>query len=178
MSKGLIICFLIVYNVYVQATFLWGCFILLKVGTKIKDFELPDQQQHMHRLSDYKGKKVVIYFYPKDNTPGCTTQACAFRDSYDQFKQKGVIVIGISKDSPESHQKFIDDYDLPFLLLSDEKLEVIEAFGVWVEKSMYGKKYMGVERATFVLDENHTITHVFEKASPKENASDILKALK
>lgn len=150
---------------------------MLLVGTKVNDFKLPDQNGKIHHLSDFKGKKVVIYFYPKDNTSGCTAQACAFRDSYDEFKSLDVKVIGISKDSPKSHQKFIQDYDLPFLLLSDENLEVIESFGVYVEKSMYGKKYMGVSRSTFVLNEDHIITHVFEKASPKENASDILKIL-
>lgn len=150
---------------------------MLLVGTKVKDFKLPDQNGKIHHLSDFKGKKVVIYFYPKDNTSGCTAQACAFRDSYDEFKSLDVVVIGISKDSPKSHQKFIQDYDLPFLLLSDENLEVIESFGVYVEKSMYGKKYMGVSRSTFVLNEDHIITHVIEKASPKENASDILKIL-
>lgn len=150
---------------------------MLKVGTKIKDFELPDQNHKMHRLSSFQGKRLVIYFYPKDNTSGCTTQACAFRDQYDDFKKLDVVVIGISKDSPKSHQKFIADYDLPFLLLSDEDLKVIEYFGVYVEKSMYGKKYMGVSRSTFVLNEEQIITHVFEKASPKENAQEILKIL-
>lgn len=150
---------------------------MLSVGSKVNDFALPDQNGKIHHLSDFKGKKVVIYFYPKDNTSGCTTQACAFRDSYDEFKSLDVKVIGISKDSPKSHQKFIQDYDLPFLLLSDENLEVIESFGVYVEKSMYGKKYMGVSRSTFVLNEDHIITHVIEKASPKENALDILKIL-
>lgn len=148
---------------------------LLKIGTKVKDFELPDKEGKMHKLSDYKNQKVVIYFYPKDNTPGCTTQACAFRDNYNDFKKKGIKVIGISKDSVKSHANFASKYELPFLLLSDENLDVIKYFGVYQEKSMFGKKYMGVLRSTFVLDENHTITHVFEKASPKNNAEDILK---
>ncbi len=151
---------------------------MLEVGTKVKDFTLPDAFGKSHRLSDYSGKKIVIYFYPKDNTPGCTTQACAFRDSYDDFKKNDIVVFGISQDSPKSHLKFIQDYDLPFILLSDEERVVIDAFGVYVEKSMYGKKYMGVARSTFVLNEKGIITHVFEKASPKENASDILNALK
>ena len=154
-----------------------GGFKMLSVGTKVQDFSLPDQNGRIHHLSDYQGQKVVIYFYPKDNTSGCTTQACAFRDQYDDFRLKDVVVIGISKDNPKSHEKFIKDYDLPFILLSDENLEVIQSFGVYVEKSMYGKKYMGVSRSTFVLNEDHIITHVFEKASPKENASDILKIL-
>lgn len=153
-------------------------FFMLNVGTKVKNFALPDADGKIHQLDHYKGQKVVIYFYPKDNTSGCTTQACAFRDSYDLYEKRNIKVIGISKDSPKSHRSFINAHDLPFLLLSDENLEVIEYFGVWVEKSMYGKKYMGVQRATFVLDEEGIITHVFEKASPKENALDILKALK
>mgnify|MGYP001310921662 CR=1 FL=1 len=151
---------------------------MLSVGTKIRDFSLPDADHTIHRLSDYLGQKVVIYFYPKDDTPGCTTQACAFRDAYDGFKKAGIKVIGISKDSPESHKMFIEKYQLPFLLLSDENVEVAEYFGVWVEKSMYGKKYMGMSRSTFIIDEQGIITHVFEKASPSENASEILNALK
>lgn len=151
---------------------------MLDVGTKVEDFSLPDAYGNLHRLSDFMGKKVVIYFYPKDDTPGCTTQACAFRDAYDDFKKNDIVVIGISKDSPKSHEKFIKKYELPFLLLSDEDLSVIEYFGVYVEKSMYGKKYMGVQRSTFVLDENGVVTHVFEKASPSENADDILRVLK
>lgn len=151
---------------------------MLSVGTKVKEFCLPDAQGNKHCLSHYLGQKVVVYFYPKDNTPGCTTQACAFRDLNDVYEEKNIKVIDISKDSLKSHQSFIEKYELPFLLLSDETLEVIKDFGVWVEKSMYGKKYMGVQRATFVLNEKGMITHVFEKASPKENASDILKALK
>jgi peroxiredoxin Q/BCP len=153
-------------------------FFMLSVGTKVKDFCLPDAEGNKHCLSHDLGQKVVVYFYPKDNTPGCTAQACAFRDLYDDYKEKNIKVIGISKDSPKSHQSFIEKYELPFLLLSDENLEVIKDFGVWVEKSMYGKKYMGVQRATFIINEAGIITHVFEKASPKENASDILKALK
>lgn len=150
---------------------------MLNVGTKVKDFQLPDAHQVMHRLSDYAGRKVVLYFYPKDDTPGCTTQACAFRDAYDAFKGSDVVVIGISKDSPESHLKFAKKYDLPFILLSDEDLMVANQFGTWVEKKMYGKAYMGMSRSTFVLDEQGVITHVFEKASPASNASDIIKAL-
>lgn len=150
---------------------------LLKIGTKVKDFELQDKDGKLHKLSDFKNQKVVIYFYPKDNTPGCTIQACAFRDNYDEFEKHGIKVIGISKDSLKSHANFVEKYDLPFLLLSDENLNVIKYFGVYQEKSMFGKKYMGVLRSTFVLDENHVITHVFEKASPKNNAEDILKII-
>lgn len=150
---------------------------MLKVGTKVQDFSLPDANHKMHTLSDYKGKRVVIYFYPKDLTTGCTTQACAFRDSYDEFKKNDIVVIGISKDSVESHKKFVEMNNLPFILLSDEKIEVCSYFGVYVEKSMYGKKHMGVNRSTFILDEEGVITHVFKKASPKENAAQILKEL-
>jgi len=151
---------------------------MLEIGTKVKDFSLNDAFGKTHALSDYLGKKIVIYFYPKDDTPGCTTQACAFRDAYDDFKSDDIVVIGISKDSPESHLKFINKYELPFILLSDEDVVVANYFGVYVEKSMYGKKYMGVNRSTFILDEEGTVTHVFEKASPSENADDILKVLK
>jgi peroxiredoxin Q/BCP len=151
---------------------------MLEVGTKVKNFSLKDAFGKTHMLTDYLGKKVVIYFYPKDDTPGCTTQACAFRDAYDDFKSDDIVVIGISKDSPESHMKFITKYDLPFILLSDEDVAVANYFGVYIEKSMYGKKYMGVNRSTFILNEEGIITHVFEKASPSENADDILKVLK
>ncbi|PKK97190.1 MAG: thioredoxin-dependent thiol peroxidase [Tenericutes bacterium HGW-Tenericutes-3] len=151
---------------------------MLTVGTKVKNFSLNDAFGKTHTLSDYLGKKVVIYFYPKDNTSGCTTQACAFRDAYDDFKSEDIVVIGISKDSPKSHLKFITQYDLPFILLSDEDVTVCTYFGVYVEKSMYGKKYMGVNRSTFILNEEGIITHVFEKASPSENAYDILRVLK
>ncbi|BCR36590.1 thioredoxin-dependent thiol peroxidase [Mariniplasma anaerobium] len=150
---------------------------MLKVGTKVQDFSLLDAENKLHTLSDYRGKKVVIYFYPKDLTSGCTTQACAFRDTYDEFKKNNIVVIGISKDSVKSHKKFVETYDLPFILLSDEDIKVCSYFGVYVEKSMYGRKYMGVNRSTFILDEEGIITHVFEKASPKENAAEILKVL-
>jgi len=150
---------------------------MLKVGTQVKNFMLPDAEGKNHQLNDFIGKKVVIYFYPKDDTPGCTTQACAFRDAFDDFKNKDVVVIGISADSIDSHAKFIKKYQLPFLLLSDSHLEVANQFGTWVEKSMYGKKYMGMSRSTFVLDTSGIITHVFEKASPADNASQILSVL-
>jgi len=150
---------------------------MLQIGTQVENFSLKDAFGKIHQLSDYLGKKVVIYFYPKDDTPGCTTQACAFRDAYDDFKKSDVVVIGISKDDPKSHKKFIEKYNLPFILLSDEDLVVANQFGTWVEKSMYGKAYMGMSRSTFVLNEQGIITHVFEKASPSENASEILSAL-
>jgi len=151
---------------------------MLSIGEKVKNFSLYDGYGRLHQLNDYLGRKVVIYFYPKDDTKACTEQACGFRDQYDAYQKQGIIVIGISKDTPKSHQKFIAKYDHPFILLSDESGKVLNDFGVWVEKSMYGRTYMGIQRSTFVLNEEGIITHVFEKASPKENASDILKALK
>jgi thioredoxin-dependent peroxiredoxin len=150
---------------------------MLKIGTKVENFSLLDANHHTHQLYDYLGKKVVIYFYPKDDTPGCTAQACGFRDRNEDFVKQDVVVIGISADSPESHQKFISKYNLPFILLSDPDHKIAEYFGTWVEKSMYGKKYMGISRSTFVLDQSAVITHVFEKASPGENAQDILAVL-
>lgn len=141
-------------------------------------FSLKDQNGNTVKLSDFLGKKVVVYFYPKDHTPGCTRQACAFRDAYDGFKKKNIVVIGISKDSMESHRNFIADYQLPFILLADPELEAINAFGVWGEKNLYGIKSMGVFRSTFIIDEKGVIVKVFPKANPDTNASDILEFLK
>jgi peroxiredoxin Q/BCP len=151
---------------------------MLQIGQKPQDFTLKDSYGNSHKLSQYIGKKVVIYFYPKDLTTDCTLQACTFRDAYDEFTQKGIIVLGISRDKISSHKKFSSTHHLPFPLLSDEGLIIAEQFGVKVEKSMYGKKYFTNTRTTFVLDEQGIITHVFEKASPSENASDILKVLR
>lgn len=150
---------------------------MLEEGRKAPDFELCDQNGNLHRLSDYKGQKVVVYFYPKDNTPGCTKQACAFKEAYEDFKKINVQVIGISKDSQKSHMNFINKYELPFLLLSDKELEAIQAYDVWQEKKMYGKTYMGVVRSTYVIDEEGMIIKVFKKASPATNAKDILEFL-
>ena len=150
---------------------------MLKAGMKAVNFSLPDADGNIHHLSDYQGNKVVLYFYPKDMTSGCTKQACAFRDVYDEYKEKGLILIGVSKDDEKSHKKFIEKHELPFLLLSDVDTEVCQAYGVWVEKSLYGNRYMGIQRATFIIDEQGIIIKVFEKASPKENANDILKFL-
>jgi peroxiredoxin Q/BCP len=141
-------------------------------------FSLKDQNGKTIKLSDFLGRKVVVYFYPKDHTPGCTRQACAFRDAYDGFKQKDIVVIGISKDSMESHKKFIADYQLPFILLADPELEAIKAFGVWGEKNLYGIKSMGVTRSTFIIDEKGVIAKVFPKANPDTNAQEILEFLK
>ncbi|MDX5679935.1 thioredoxin-dependent thiol peroxidase, partial [Clostridioides difficile] len=141
------------------------------------EFTLEDKDGNKVSISDFKGKKVVVYFYPKDNTPGCTRQACAFRNAYDGFKKEDVQVIGISKDSIKSHQKFAEKHELPFILLSDPDLVAIKAFDVWKEKKMYGKTALGVVRATYIIDENGIIEKVFEKAKPDTNAQEILEYL-
>ena len=151
---------------------------MLKEGMKAPSFTLMDEKGNSHSLSDYKGKKVVVYFYPKDNTPGCTRQACAFAAAYEEFKQLDVVVIGISKDSQRAHANFIKKYDLPFILLSDPDRQVIEAYDVWKEKKLYGKVSMGVVRSTYVINEEGIIEKVFEKAKPDTNAAEILSYLK
>lgn len=150
---------------------------MLETGTKAPDFTLKDKDGNEVRLSDYLGKKVVIYFYPRDNTPGCTKQACAFKASYEQFKAKNVEIIGISKDSTASHVKFSDKYELPFVLLSDPERKAIEAYDVWKEKKMYGKTSMGVVRQTYIIDENGIIEHTISKVKPDTNAAEILEYL-
>lgn len=150
---------------------------MLSIGTKAPEFTLDDKDGNKVSMSDFKGKKVVVYFYPKDNTPGCTRQACAFRNAYDGFKKDDVQVIGISKDSIKSHQKFAEKHELPFILLSDPDLVAIKAFDVWKEKKMYGKTALGVVRATYIIDENGIIEKVFEKAKPDTNAQEILEYL-
>lgn len=150
---------------------------MLHVGNEAPDFLLKDSQGNEVRCSDFKGRKVVVYFYPKDNTPGCTRQACAFRDAYDGFKEKDVVVIGISKDSEKSHAKFIEKHGLNFILLSDPELSAISSYDVYHEKKLYGKVSMGVVRTTYVIDENGIIEKVFEKAKPDTNAQEILDYL-
>ena len=150
---------------------------MLETGTKAPDFSLPDQNGSTVRLSDFQGKKVVLYFYSKDNTPGCTRQACAFAASYEQFKTQNVIVIGISKDSVASHLKFSQKYDLPFILLSDPELQAIQAYGVWQEKKLYGKVSMGVVRTTYIINEQGIIEKVMPKVKPDTNAAEILTLL-
>ncbi|HBG7747502.1 thioredoxin-dependent thiol peroxidase [Clostridioides difficile] len=150
---------------------------MLSIGTKAPEFTLEDKDGNKVSMSDFKGKKVVVYFYPKDNTPGCTRQACAFRNAYDGFKKEAIQVIGISKDSIKSHQKFAEKHELPFILLSDPDLVAIKAFDVWKEKKMYGKTALGVVRATYIIDENGIIEKVFEKAKPDTNAQEILEYL-
>ncbi len=151
---------------------------MLTIGTKAPDFTLQDKDGKSVTLSDFLGKKVVIYFYPKDNTPGCTRQACAFAGSYEEFKKINAVVIGVSKDSVASHQKFAEKHGLPFILLSDPELNAIQAYGVWQEKKRYGKVSMGVVRSTFVIDENGMIEKVMPKVKPDTNAAEILTYLK
>ena len=151
---------------------------LLEVGAKAPDFTLPDAEGNSVSLADFAGKKVVLYFYPKDNTPGCTRQACAFAGAVEEFKQTDAVVIGISKDSVASHKKFAEKYNLPFILLSDPELAAIQAYGVWQEKKLYGKVSMGVVRSTFVIDENGVIEKVIPKVKPDTNAAEILAYLK
>ncbi len=151
---------------------------MLTVGTKAPHFSLPNQKGQLVHLNQFLGKKVVLYFYPKDNTPGCTRQACAFREMLPVFEHANVVVLGVSKDGANSHQKFASQYGLPFELLSDENLEVMKAYGVWGEKKLYGKTFLGVNRATYVLDEEGKVLKVYPKANPDTNASDIAKFLK
>lgn len=147
---------------------------MLEKGTKAPEFSLPDQNGTMHSLKDYKGKKVILYFYPKDNTPGCTKQACGFGDLHPQFAEKGAVIIGVSKDSVASHKRFEEKYGLPFTLLSDTELNCIKAYDVWQEKKNYGKVSMGVVRTTYLIDENGIITKVFGKVKASENPAQML----
>ena len=150
---------------------------MLEAGNKAPEFALADKDGNIVKLSDFLGKKVVLYFYPKDNTPGCTRQACAFAGAYDAFRAQNVAVIGVSRDSVSSHVKFAEKYDLPFVLLSDPERQAIEAYGVWQEKKNYGKVSMGVVRSTFIIDEGGVIEKVMPKVKPDTNAADILAYL-
>ena len=147
---------------------------MLKVGSKAPEFSLPDQNGEMRSLSDYRGQKVVLYFYPKDNTPGCTKQACSFGELMPQFKEKGAVILGVSKDSVASHKKFEEKYGLPFTLLSDTERTVIEAYDVWKEKKNYGKVSMGVVRTTYLNDENGIIVKAFGNVKAAENPTQML----
>ena len=150
---------------------------MLEVGTKAPDFTLPDQNGNMHSLSEYRGKKVILYFYPKDNTPGCTKQACGFAERYPKFTEKGAVVLGISKDSVASHKKFEEKYGLPFTILSDPELVAIQAYDVWQEKKNYGKTYMGVVRTTYLIDEEGKIAKAFDKVKAADNPEQMLGEL-
>lgn len=146
----------------------------ISIGDPAPDFTTHDQNGNPLNLSDFRGKKVVLYFYPKDDTSGCTAQACSLRDNYTDLKQAGYEVIGVSVDSEKSHQKFISKYELPFTLAADTDKSVVEAYGVWAEKSMYGRKYMGTLRKTFIIDENGIISNIIEKVDTKNHATQIL----
>ncbi len=151
---------------------------MLEIGKKAPSFSLMDTNGVKVSLKDFKGLKVVLYFYPKDMTSGCTKEACDFRDFFPNFKKVKTVIIGISVDSVESHKKFVSKYNLPFTLLSDEKKEAVSKYGVWKEKSMYGRKYMGIERTTFIIDENGLIKNIFPKVKVDGHVEEVMKVLK
>jgi len=148
---------------------------MLNIGDFAPDFELTDQNGTSHNLSDYRGKKVVLYFYPKDNTPGCTKEACSFRDSFEDYKKHGIVVLGVSKDSEASHTRFIEKFSLPFTLLADTQTAVCQAYGVWGLKKSMGREYYGINRMTFVIDEEGKILKIYEKVKPEDHAKEILR---
>ena len=150
---------------------------MLNIGDKAPDFSGVDEKGNKISLKDFKGKKIVLYFYPKDNTTGCTAEACDFRDNYSRIKRKGVVLLGVSPDSEKSHQKFIEKYDLPFPLIADTEKTIANAYGVWQEKSMYGRKYMGIVRSTFIIDEKGKIQAIFPKVKVAGHVDEILNAL-
>lgn len=151
---------------------------MLAITTPAPDFTLLDQDEASHTLSDYKGQWKVIYFYPKDDTPGCTKEACAIRDIYHDFAKLGVQVFGVSKDTPAKHKKFAEKYELPFTLLSDPEAGMIEAYGAWQEKSMYGKTYLGIQRMSYLIDPDNNVAKVYPKVSPTEHALELLTDIK
>jgi len=150
----------------------------LNVGDKAPSFKLKNQDAKVISLADLKGKPIILYFYPKDDTPGCTKEACNFRDEFPKFGKMKAEIIGVSIDSVESHKKFADKYKLPFNLLADEKKEVVEKYGVWKEKNMYGKKYMGIERTTFIINTEGKISKIFPKVKVEEHNKEVMEALK
>jgi peroxiredoxin Q/BCP len=151
---------------------------MLEQGSIAPDFTLPDQSEISHSLSDFRGQWVIVYFYPKDLTPGCTTEACNFRDDFPSFKKLNTTILGISKDNVKRHATFADKYNLPFLLLSDESGKVCEKYGVWKEKSMYGKSFLGIVRTTYLIDPQGKISRVYPKVKVKEHAAELLNDLK
>ena len=148
---------------------------MLKIGDEAPNFSLKDQNGKTHKLSDYKGQKLVLYFYPKDSTPGCTKEACAFRDIFEDYKKHNIAVLGVSKDAEKSHKNFIEKHKLPFDLLIDENRDVLEKYGAWTKKSLYGKIFMGIQRITYVIDERGKILKAYPKVKPDEHAKQILK---
>ncbi|NLB71050.1 MAG: thioredoxin-dependent thiol peroxidase [Chloroflexi bacterium] len=150
---------------------------MLNIGDLAPDFELTDQFGDTHKLSDYRGKKVVLYFYPKDDTPGCTKEACGFRDNFQDYRKRQMVVLGVSKDSTEKHAKFSEKYSLPFTLLSDNDTKVSQTYGVWALKKMMGKEFYGINRTTFIIDEDGKILRVYEKVKPEKHAEEILADL-
>lgn len=150
----------------------------LKLHSTAPDFSLPDQDGNIHKLSDYQGQWVLVYFYPKDDTPGCTTEACTLRDNFPAFQKLNVQVLGISVDSQNSHNKFVRKYHLPFTLLADEDKKVVEQYGVWQEKSMYGRQYMGTMRSSYLIDPSGKIAKVYEKVKPATHAEEVLEDVK
>ena len=151
--------------------------MILSAGNKAPEFELMDSEGHLHKLSDYRGETIVLYFYPRDNTPGCTAEACSFRDAYADFREAGVEVIGISPDSERSHSKFIEKFELPFTLLSDPEHKVCESYGAWGVKKMRGREYEGVYRTTFIIDPDGLIKQVFENVKPADHSQEVLAAV-
>ncbi|HEU4388904.1 MAG TPA: thioredoxin-dependent thiol peroxidase [Blastocatellia bacterium] len=151
---------------------------LLEVGDKAPNFKTTDQNGKPVSLADYKGQKVILYFYPKDDTPGCTKEACGFRDAYAAFKKLKAAILGVSTDDEKSHKKFVEKYSLPFTLLADTDKKIVNGYGVWGEKSLYGKKYMGTNRVTYLIDESGQIAAVFPKVKPEEHADELLVLLK
>lgn len=150
---------------------------MIAIKDKAPDFSLLDQEGVLHTLKQYKGKKVLLYFYPKDDTPGCTTEACSFRDSFSSLESAGLVILGVSKDSVKSHKKFAEKYSLPFPLLSDESTEMMKAYGVWRLKKFMGREYMGTERMSFLIDEKGYIEKIFEKVVPKTHVSEVQESL-
>ncbi|MEN9552142.1 MAG: hypothetical protein RI935_519 [Candidatus Parcubacteria bacterium] len=146
---------------------------MLSETSKAPEFSLKDQDDKSHSLSDYRGKKVLLYFYPKDDTPGCTTEACNFRDNYEELQKAGLVILGVSKDTVKSHKKFADKYELPFPLLADEDTSVCQAYGVWKLKKFMGREYMGIDRMSFLIDEEGKIEKIFNDVKPKEHIGEV-----